>query len=110
MTAEQRRFEDLMTYFVNNASPNVDFLKAPDPPIPAGECRYCLKVDDHITQLCPYKYDVPKNAILGKGCSVQCVVCGCFQVSSKSTGRKDFPVASMTAWGVLGRAGKVGKK
>ncbi|CAL8125114.1 unnamed protein product [Prunus armeniaca] len=34
------------------------------------ECRYCLKVDDHITQLCPYKYDVPKNAILGKGCSV----------------------------------------
>ncbi|VVA12386.1 PREDICTED: LOC110753416 isoform [Prunus dulcis] len=77
MTAEQRRFEDLMTYFVNNASPNADFLKAPDPPIPAGECRYCLKVDDHITQLCPYKYDVPKNAILGKGCSVQCVVCGC---------------------------------
>ncbi|BFG22588.1 hypothetical protein CerSpe_088620 [Prunus speciosa] len=45
-------------------------------PKTAEQMRYCLKVDDHITQLCPYKYDVPKNAILGKGCSVQCTVCG----------------------------------
>ncbi|CAB4301089.1 unnamed protein product [Prunus armeniaca] len=76
-TAQQRRFEELMAYSASHAASNVDFLKDPDPPVPAGECRYCLKVDDHITQLCPYKYDVPKNAILGKGCTVVCKVCGC---------------------------------
>ncbi|CAB4270691.1 unnamed protein product [Prunus armeniaca] len=76
-TAEQRRFEELIAYSASHAAPNVDFLKEPNPPVPAGECKYCLKVDDHITQLCPYKYDVPKNAILGKGCLVVCTVCGC---------------------------------
>ncbi|ONI10940.1 hypothetical protein PRUPE_4G077500 [Prunus persica] len=42
-----------------------------------GECLYCLKVGDHISRLCPYKSDVPKNAIVGSGCAVLCKVCGC---------------------------------
>ncbi|BBH01079.1 hypothetical protein Prudu_011236 [Prunus dulcis] len=36
-----------------------------------------LLVGDHISQLCPYKSDVPKNAIVGSGCAVLCKVCGC---------------------------------
>ncbi|KAL6276024.1 hypothetical protein ACE6H2_019625 [Prunus campanulata] len=42
-----------------------------------GECKYCLKVDDHYTQLCPYIYEVPENAIVGESCAVTCLVCGC---------------------------------
>ncbi|CAL8078248.1 unnamed protein product [Prunus armeniaca] len=30
------------------------------------ECEYCLKVGVHFTQTCPYKYHVPKNAIVSK--------------------------------------------
>ncbi|VVA26272.1 Hypothetical predicted protein [Prunus dulcis] len=42
-----------------------------------GECKYCLKVDKHPTQLCSYRYRVPKNAIVGESCVVECLVCGC---------------------------------
>ncbi|CAL9015817.1 unnamed protein product [Prunus brigantina] len=42
-----------------------------------GECLYCLKMGDHISFFCPYKYDVPKNAIVGSGCVVNCKICGC---------------------------------
>ncbi|CAB4315749.1 unnamed protein product [Prunus armeniaca] len=42
-----------------------------------GECKYCLKVDKHPTQLCSYSYRVPKNAIVGESCVVACLVCGC---------------------------------
>ncbi|XP_021821252.1 TNF receptor-associated factor family protein DDB_G0290931-like [Prunus avium] len=42
-----------------------------------GECKYCLKVDKHPTQLCSYRYQVPKNAIVGDSCVVACLVCGC---------------------------------
>ncbi|KAL6282600.1 hypothetical protein ACE6H2_013529 [Prunus campanulata] len=42
-----------------------------------GECLYCLKVGDHISHSCPYKSDVPKNAIVGSGCVVNCKLCGC---------------------------------
>ncbi|CAB4306472.1 unnamed protein product [Prunus armeniaca] len=41
------------------------------------ECEYCLKVGDHFTQLCPYKYYVPKNAIVSTRCVVLCNRCGC---------------------------------
>ncbi|KAI5331141.1 hypothetical protein L3X38_021267 [Prunus dulcis] len=30
------------------------------------ECGYCLKVGEHFTQLCHYRYHVPENAIVGK--------------------------------------------
>lgn len=40
-TAEQKRFEGLMTSFANHTSPNVDFWKAPNPPVlPAGMFFY----------------------------------------------------------------------
>ncbi|KAL6278484.1 hypothetical protein ACE6H2_022085 [Prunus campanulata] len=42
-----------------------------------GECKYCLKVDKHPTYLCSYKYRVPKNAVVGDSCVVECLVCGC---------------------------------
>ncbi|CAL9003219.1 unnamed protein product [Prunus brigantina] len=42
-----------------------------------GECKYCLKVDKHPTYLCSYKYRVPKNAVVGNSCVVECLVCGC---------------------------------
>ncbi|KAI5332944.1 hypothetical protein L3X38_023073 [Prunus dulcis] len=45
---------------------------------PIGECKYCLKVGEHMTQRCPYQDRVPKNAILGSGCDVVCRVCGWF--------------------------------
>ncbi|KAI5346296.1 hypothetical protein L3X38_014175 [Prunus dulcis] len=60
-TAEQRRFEELIAYSASHAAPNVDFLKEPNPPVPAGECRYYLKVDDHIAQLRPYQVCPPKE-------------------------------------------------
>ncbi|XP_021825874.1 uncharacterized protein LOC110766801 isoform X2 [Prunus avium] len=41
------------------------------------ECEYCLKVGDHFTQLCPYKHNVPKNAIVSTRCVVLCNHCGC---------------------------------
>ncbi|XP_034211035.1 uncharacterized protein LOC117624031 [Prunus dulcis] len=41
------------------------------------ECEYCLKVGDHFTQICPYKYLVPKNAIVSSRCVVLCKFCGC---------------------------------
>ncbi|XP_008223713.1 PREDICTED: uncharacterized protein LOC103323494 [Prunus mume] len=41
------------------------------------ECEYCLKVGVHFTQTCPYKYHVPKNAIVSKRCVVVCNFCGC---------------------------------
>ncbi|CAL9015426.1 unnamed protein product [Prunus brigantina] len=41
------------------------------------ECGYCLKVGDHFTQVCPYRYHVPENAIVGKRCVVICHLCGC---------------------------------
>ncbi|PQQ01841.1 hypothetical protein Pyn_26856 [Prunus yedoensis var. nudiflora] len=31
-------------------------------------------VDDHYTQLCPYIYEVPENAIVGKSCAVTCLL------------------------------------
>ncbi|CAB4285121.1 unnamed protein product [Prunus armeniaca] len=40
-----------------------------------GECKYCLKVDKHPTQLCSYRYRVPKNAIVGESCVVACLEC-----------------------------------
>ncbi|XP_021830821.1 uncharacterized protein LOC110770899 [Prunus avium] len=43
-----------------------------------GECKYCLKVDDHHTELCSYIDEVPENAIVGESCVVTCLVCGCF--------------------------------
>ncbi|KAI5345411.1 hypothetical protein L3X38_013288 [Prunus dulcis] len=42
-----------------------------------GECKYCLHVGEHISQLCPYKSDAPKNATLGEGCMVVCSICCC---------------------------------
>ncbi|CAB4293826.1 unnamed protein product [Prunus armeniaca] len=42
-----------------------------------GECKYCLKVDKHYMQLCPYRYHLPKNATLGRGVEVTCKICGC---------------------------------
>ncbi|BBN67798.1 hypothetical protein Prudu_189S000500 [Prunus dulcis] len=39
------------------------------------ECEYCLKVGVHFTQTCPYKYHVPKNAIVSKRDSC-CGSCG----------------------------------
>ncbi|PQP96125.1 uncharacterized protein Pyn_37879 [Prunus yedoensis var. nudiflora] len=42
-----------------------------------GECKYCLKVDKHPTQLYSYRYRVPKKAIVGESCVVACLVCGC---------------------------------
>ncbi|XP_016648507.1 PREDICTED: uncharacterized protein LOC103325097 [Prunus mume] len=42
-----------------------------------GECLYCLKVGDHISHFCPYKSNVPENAVVGSGCVVNCKVCGC---------------------------------
>ncbi|XP_021810015.1 uncharacterized protein LOC110753416 isoform X2 [Prunus avium] len=41
------------------------------------ECEYCLKVGVHFTQTCPYKYHVPKNAIVSRRCVVVCNFCGC---------------------------------
>ncbi|CAL9015472.1 unnamed protein product [Prunus brigantina] len=41
------------------------------------ECEYCLKVGDHFTILCPYRYHVPKNAIVSERCVVLCNCCGC---------------------------------
>ncbi|XP_021821250.1 uncharacterized protein LOC110762857 [Prunus avium] len=41
-----------------------------------GQCKCCLKVDKHPTQLCSYMYRVPKNAIVGESCVVACLVCG----------------------------------
>ncbi|CAB4276017.1 unnamed protein product [Prunus armeniaca] len=43
-----------------------------------GECKYCLKVGDHHTELCSYIDEVPENAIVGESCVVTCLVCGCF--------------------------------
>ncbi|CAB4262254.1 unnamed protein product [Prunus armeniaca] len=48
------------------------------------ECEYCLKVGVHFTQTCPYKYHVPKNAIVSKSCGISdgcavlmdCLHCG----------------------------------
>ncbi|CAL8122341.1 unnamed protein product [Prunus armeniaca] len=42
-----------------------------------GECKYCLHVGEHISQLCPYKYDAPKDSTLGEGCMVVCSICCC---------------------------------
>ncbi|XP_021828872.1 uncharacterized protein LOC110769243 [Prunus avium] len=42
-----------------------------------GECKYCLHVGDHISQLCPYKNDAPKNATIGESCMVVCSICCC---------------------------------
>ncbi|PQP92851.1 uncharacterized protein Pyn_36987 [Prunus yedoensis var. nudiflora] len=42
-----------------------------------GECKYCLHVGDHISQLCPYKYDAPKNATIGESCMVVFSICCC---------------------------------
>ncbi|KAL6290148.1 hypothetical protein ACE6H2_007658 [Prunus campanulata] len=42
-----------------------------------GECKYCLHVGDHISQLCPYNYDAPKNATIGESCMVVCSICCC---------------------------------
>ncbi|BBH06471.1 hypothetical protein Prudu_018135 [Prunus dulcis] len=36
-----------------------------------------VMVDKHPTQLCSYRYRVPKNAIVGESCVVECLVCGC---------------------------------
>ncbi|CAB4276409.1 unnamed protein product [Prunus armeniaca] len=36
-----------------------------------------LLVGDPISHCCPYKSDVPKNAIVVSGCVVNCKVCGC---------------------------------
>ncbi|KAL6282295.1 hypothetical protein ACE6H2_013224 [Prunus campanulata] len=47
-----------------------------------GECMYCLKVGEHITQLCPYQHHVPKNATLGEGCELICKICGCRFIGS----------------------------
>ncbi|CAB4306428.1 unnamed protein product [Prunus armeniaca] len=41
------------------------------------ECQFCLKVGDHFSQTCSYRYHVPKNAIVGKRCVVVCNLCGC---------------------------------
>ncbi|CAB4276019.1 unnamed protein product [Prunus armeniaca] len=43
-----------------------------------GECKYCLKVGDHHTELCSYIDEVPENAIVGESCVVTCLICGCF--------------------------------
>ncbi|CAL2252179.1 unnamed protein product [Prunus armeniaca] len=53
-------------------------LEKPSPPPNDifGECLYCLKVGDHISHYCPYKSNVPKNAIVGSGCVVNCKICG----------------------------------
>ncbi|CAL9015458.1 unnamed protein product [Prunus brigantina] len=51
-----------------------DFLSGP--PLPPGECMFCLKVDEHYTGGCPYKDSVPKGAPVGKYCVVLCKVCG----------------------------------
>ncbi|VVA40005.1 PREDICTED: LOC110753416 isoform [Prunus dulcis] len=42
-----------------------------------GKCKYCLHVGEHISQLCPYKNDAPKNTTLGEGCMVVCSICCC---------------------------------
>ncbi|XP_021825862.1 uncharacterized protein LOC110766792 [Prunus avium] len=42
-----------------------------------GECQYCLKVDEHPTEICSYRYKVPEDAIVGERCVVACRVCGC---------------------------------
>ncbi|CAB4306461.1 unnamed protein product [Prunus armeniaca] len=47
------------------------------PPNLLGECQYCLKVDEHPTQICSYRYKVPEDAIVGERCVVACRVCGC---------------------------------
>ncbi|XP_016652584.1 PREDICTED: keratin-3, type I cytoskeletal 51 kDa-like [Prunus mume] len=63
-----------------NPSTNPTFgFKADEPKDKScfGECLYCLKVGDHISHFCPYKSNVPKNAIVGSGCTVLCKVCGC---------------------------------
>ncbi|CAL2252181.1 unnamed protein product [Prunus armeniaca] len=54
-------------------------LETPSPPpnYIFGECLYCLKVGDHISHFCPYKSNVPKNAVVGSGCVVNCKLCGC---------------------------------
>ncbi|KAI5331178.1 hypothetical protein L3X38_021304 [Prunus dulcis] len=55
------------------------------------ECEYCLQVGDHFTQLCPYKFNVPKNAIVSTRCVVLCNRCGCHFRNSccASCGRRD---------------------
>ncbi|XP_034213903.1 uncharacterized protein LOC117626342 isoform X2 [Prunus dulcis] len=41
-----------------------------------GECKYCLKVGDHHTELCSYIDEVPENAIVGRALFKDCLICG----------------------------------
>ncbi|CAL2252185.1 unnamed protein product [Prunus armeniaca] len=85
--AEERRamkqcLEDLSTYFQLDWTPppNPFFGIKADSPVDKssiGECLYCLKVGDHNSNSCPYQSDVPKDAIVGSGCVVNCKICGC---------------------------------
>ncbi|CAL9015457.1 unnamed protein product [Prunus brigantina] len=67
MSLEELTEEELCTYF----------HVWPGPPSHRGECQYCLKVDDHPTQICSYRCKVPEDAIVGERCVVVCRVCGC---------------------------------
>ncbi|XP_021834299.1 uncharacterized protein LOC110774078 isoform X1 [Prunus avium] len=85
--AEERKvakqcFEELSTYFKLHWTPppNPFFgikADAPKDKSSIGECLYCLKVGDHISDSCPYKSDVPMNAIVSSACVIFCKVCGC---------------------------------
>ncbi|CAB4306793.1 unnamed protein product [Prunus armeniaca] len=78
--AAKQCLEKPSTLFALDPSSNPIFGRKVDEPkdkSSIGECLYCLKVGDHISHSCPYKSDVPKNAIVGSGCVVNCKICGC---------------------------------
>ncbi|KAL6282285.1 hypothetical protein ACE6H2_013214 [Prunus campanulata] len=59
------------------------------PPIPPGECKFCLKVDEHYWSNCPYMVSVPKNAKVGSNCDVICKVCGLFFKKESCCGKDE---------------------
>ncbi|XP_021825878.1 uncharacterized protein LOC110766803 isoform X2 [Prunus avium] len=59
------------------------------PPIPPGECKFCLKVGEHYWSNCPYMVSVPKNAKVGSNCDVICKVCGLFFKKESCCGKDE---------------------
>ncbi|KAL6282277.1 hypothetical protein ACE6H2_013206 [Prunus campanulata] len=62
--------------FTNCSKADLDYIPFGwEPPVPPGECLFCLKVDEHPSSACPYRKRVPKNATVGSGCDIVCSAC-----------------------------------